>query len=154
MFKAKNTIYSVNTMESLNKITSSTGFKDMKLSFALTKLKFEYERGKEAVEAERKKIIERLCDKNDDGNPKLTPQGQYTFTSENGLKFQEEIKALYEVTETEINMDNKISIMLDEIPEGLLSPNDMYNLMELIEFKESKPTKNEKIKDIRHKKPR
>ncbi len=151
MFKAKNTIYSVNTMESLNKITSSTGFKSMKLSFALTRLKVEYERGREAVETERKKIIERLCDKNDDGKPKLTPQGQYTFSSENGFKFQEEIKSLYEITETEINMD-KVTIVLDEIPEDLLSPNDMYNLMELIEFKEPKP--NEKVKDIRPKKPR
>lgn len=166
MFKARNTIYSVNTMESLKKTTGSTDFENIMLSFSLTKLRIEYERGREAIEAERKKILERLCNKDDDGSPKLTPQGQYTFTSENGLKFQEEIKALYEVTETEINMD-KITIDVDDIPiilvkkeDGsykktrLLSPDDMYYLMELIEFKEPKPAKNEKIKDIRPKKPR
>ncbi len=149
MFKAKNTIYSINTMESLKKITSSTGFKSMKLSFSLSKLKAEYERGKAVIEAERTKILERLCEKEEDGVPKLTPQGQYTFKAEDGLKVQEEIRKLYETTETEIFID-KISISLDEMPEGLLSPDDIYNLVELIDFTESR--ENEKIKNIRSKK--
>ncbi|MFW9899757.1 MAG: hypothetical protein ACFFDY_00540 [Candidatus Thorarchaeota archaeon] len=152
MFKAKNTIYSMNTIESLNKITSSTKFKSMQLSFSLTKLKVEYEKGKEVVEEERKKIIERLCEKGEDGNPKMTLQGQYNFNSKNGLKVQEEIRKLYETTVTDIHMD-KITLLLDEIPEGLLSPDDMYNLMELIDFKEPKSLpKNEKSKNIGSKK--
>lgn len=148
MFKAKNIIYSINTMESLKKITSSTGFKDMKLSFSLTKLRIQYERGKEVIEEERKKIFERLCNKKEDGSLNLTPQGQYTFDAENGTKVQDEIKKLYENTITEFNMD-KISIELDQIPENLLSPDDMYNLSELIDFKEDI---DEKVKNIRPKK--
>lgn len=149
MFKAKNNIYSINTMESLKKITSSTRFKSMKLSFSLSKLKAEYERGKAAIEAERTKILERLCEKKEDGTPKLTPQGQYTFKAEDGLKVQEEIRKLYETTETEIFID-KISISLDEMPEGLLSPDDIYNLVELIDFTEFR--ENEEIRNIRSKK--
>lgn len=134
MFTTKNTIYSINTMESLKKITSSTGFKDMKLSFSLTTLRVNYERGKEAIEEERKKILERLCEKKENGDIKFTPQGQYTFSNENGIKIQEEIKKLYEETETKFNID-KIIIKFDQIPENLLSPDDMYNLKELIDFK-------------------
>lgn len=162
MFTAKNTIYSINTMESLKKITSSTDFEDMNLSFSLTNLRIEYERGKEAIEEERKKIFERLCEKKENGSIKFTPQGQYTFTNENGLKVQEDIKKLYEETETKFNID-KIVIKLNEIPiilikleDGsfkktcLLSPDDMYNLKELINFIKNE-NENEKIKDIGHK---
>ena len=133
MFKVKNTIYSMPTQAALKKITGSTGFKDMNLSFSLTALRIEYERGKKTVDEEQKKILLKYCDKKKDNKdePDLTSKGEYKFTMQNGVKVQDEIKKLYEITETVLNVD-KLTIKLDQIPAGLLSADDMYYLKDLI----------------------
>lgn len=81
---------------------------------------------------ERQKLIEKWCDKNEDGSNKI--QAGFASLSENKVKFNEEFCELLNV-ENELTI-NRIEIKLDELPTGIINSYDYSELSNFIDFKE------------------
>lgn len=62
-------------------------------------------------QADRKKIIENLCIKDESGNPEMLNNIEYQFTPENGAKFTEEEALLLEEESTMVGMEKLADIL-------------------------------------------
>jgi hypothetical protein len=103
-----------------------------KTSYWLSRLLQKLEPLNEVYNAERKKLIEKWCDKKD-GKPDAE-NGQYKLT-EHVAEFNAEFQELLAI-ELELGM-NEIIIPLDKIPDGVLNPFDYGKLIGIIDFRES-----------------
>lgn len=102
-----------------------------KTSYWLSRLLNNLEPLNKTYIGEKRKLIEKWCDK-EDGKP-AEVNGQYKF-SEHIDEFNKEFSELLEI-ELEIDM-KAIEIPLDKIPPGVLNSFDFGQLKGLIEFKE------------------
>ena len=132
MFKVKNEVFNPMVDSVVKKITSTTKF-SVPVTFKLVKFKKEFEKHIEISNEVKQKVIEEFCDKNDDGKPKVE-NNRYKFTEEAAKKFTDAIK---EHADQEVEFDmNRLEIKINEIPEGLLSVDEIVLLEPLIDFKE------------------
>ena len=103
-----------------------------KTSYWLSRLLSALESLNKVYAGERKKLIEKWCDKNEDGTPRQE-NDQYSLKS-NIIDFDREFQELLSI---ELNLDmDKIAITLDSIPPGILNSYDYARLDSLIDFKE------------------
>ena len=105
----------------------------VKTSYWLSRLTKEIAPLNQAYLEEKKKLIEKWCDKNEDGTP-VSEKGMIKFT-EHGKDFNLELISLINI-EIELGID-KIEIPLECIPVGLLSSFDFEELDNFIVFKEN-----------------
>ena len=103
-----------------------------KVSYWLSRLLNNLEPLNKTYLNEKRKLIEKWCDKDEDGKPK-EENGQYKL-SEHMNEFNQEYMELLEI-ELEIDM-REIEIPLDKIPSGVLNSYDFEQLKGLISFKE------------------
>ena len=101
-----------------------------KISYWLSRLLAHLEPLNKTYAIEKKRLIEKWCDK-EDGKPK-EENGQYRLS-----EHLEEFNAEYvELLDIELEIDITIEIPLDKIPSGVLNSYDFAQLSGLIEFKE------------------
>jgi hypothetical protein len=131
MFKVKNMLFNPKVDEIVKKITTTTKF-NVKTTFSIVKFKAEYDRLVKLNNEVRQKLINKYCDKNEDGTPK-TDGNQYSFT-ETAEQFTMDMNE-FALQESEFNMD-KIVIEVKDVPEGFLTVNDIIVLSAFIEFKD------------------
>lgn len=115
----------------LVKLCQCTGL-PTKVSYWLSRLLQLLEPLNKVYTSERRKLIEKWCEKNEDGSPK-EEKGQFKVT-EHMQEFNNEYSELLNI---EIDIDMKsIEIELDKIPAGVLNSFDFARLQGIIEFKE------------------
>ncbi len=102
----------------------------VRLSFQLAKLAKELSSLFEVYFAEKNKLIKKYADKDKDGNP-IEEKGQYKITDK---KFMEEFQILLK-QESNLNIE-KVIVYPNELPAGLLSPNELLQFEDMLEFKE------------------
>lgn len=103
-----------------------------KISYWLSRLLSQLESLNKTYAAERKKLIEKWCDKDDAGNPILV-DNQYKLPV-NPKEFSNDFAELLSI---ELTIDiNPIEIQLDKIPDGVLNSYDYVLLSDIIVFKE------------------
>lgn len=102
-----------------------------KTSYWLSRLLAALEPLNKTYASERRKLIEKWCDK-EDGKPK-EENGQYKL-SEHMEEFSKEYQELLEI-ELDIDLDT-IEIALDSIPMGVLNSYDYARLDGIVTFKE------------------
>ena len=103
-----------------------------KVSYWLSRLLNHLEPLNKTYANEKRKLIEKWCDKDEDGKPK-EENGQYKL-SEHMNEFNQEYMELLEI-ELEIDMKT-IEIPLDKIPSGVLNSYDFAQLRGICEFLE------------------
>ena len=103
-----------------------------KVSYWLSRLLAHLEPLNKTYANEKRKLIEKWCDKDENGKPK-EENGQYML-SEHMNEFNAEYVELLEI-ELEIDM-KVIEIPLDKIPSGVLNSYDFAQLKGILEFKE------------------
>ena len=99
----------------------------VRLSFQLAKLAKELSSLFEVYFAEKNKLIKKYADKDN----LIEEKGQYKITDK---KFMEEFQVLLE-QESVLNIE-KVTVYPDELPAGLLSPNELLQFEDMLEFKE------------------
>jgi len=101
-----------------------------KVSYWLSRLLVHLESFNKVYAGERKKLIEKWCDKDEKGKAK-EENGQYKL-SEHMEEFNKEYQELLEI---ELDIDMAIiEIPLDSIPIGVLNSYDYARLSDLIKF--------------------
>ena len=103
-----------------------------KTSYWLSRLLSALEPLNKVYADERKKLIEKWCDKNEDGTIKQA-NGQCSF-GDHLLDFDKEFQELLSI-DLSIDM-NPIEIALDTLPTGILNSYDFPRLEGMISFKE------------------
>jgi len=103
-----------------------------KTSYWLSRLLQKLESLNNIYNSERKKLIEKWCDKKEDGMPDAE-NGQYKLTK-HVLEFNAEYQELLSI-ELDIDME-LIEIPLEKIPDGVLNSFDYGRLKDIILFKE------------------
>ncbi len=129
--KITNAFFEQNNQDSpLIKLCQCAGL-PTKISYWLSRLLSHLEPLNKVYASERKKLIEKWCDK-EDGKPK-EENGQYLI-KEHMEEFNNEYQELLAI-ELDIEM-KEIEIPLDSIPAGVLNSYDYSRLTGLISFKE------------------
>jgi len=131
MFIVKNVNLNSKTDLVINKLTGCIQF-DVPLIFKIVKFKKEYDRVMSIVNDTQKKIIEKYCDKDEKGNPKVN-NGNYTFTN-SVTEFSNDMSEFIK-QESEFNID-KLCIKLKDVPKELFSAQDLIILENFIDFSE------------------
>ena len=122
--------------KSLANLSSSNKFTP-KLSFDIAKFMKRFEDVAKTYMEERKKIIEKWCDKDIDDSPLVKEEsGRQMYTFNGHLEeYQKDMEELLE-QDSEINAKKKITVNLLTMPTGVLSPADMNVLDCIVEFKD------------------
>ena len=112
----------VNSTDTFNKIMSQS-FKGS-LAFKIARLARELEKEMQTFNAERKKIIQKYSQKDDNGEFILDENGNIKFETDKIAEINEEFNSLLN-TELEINAEK---LPLDKIDEFELTPQEMLQL--------------------------
>jgi hypothetical protein len=98
---------------------------------------------------EKRKILEKYCDRDDEGEPVKDKAGQYSFTNSETIKtFVGEFNELMDL-ETKINHERvRINISGLDSLELKLTPNDILSLEPLIEFVDDREPEETKVVPI------
>lgn len=130
--KITNAFFEQNNQDSpLIKLCQCTGL-PTKVSYWLSRLLQHLEPLNKTYASERKKLIEKWCDKDESGKPK-EENGQY-FIKEHMQEFNDEYAELLAI---ELGIDMKIiEIPLGQLPVGVLNSFDYSKLQGIVDFKE------------------
>lgn len=105
----------------------------VKTSYWLSRLIKKINSEAETYHKERQKIIDRLCDRDEKGEPVSVGPGMISLKDHQ----QEFMEAMNKLGDIDISIDiNKIKIKLAEIPEGVISAMDFPTLEPFVEITE------------------
>jgi hypothetical protein len=117
--------------QSFQRILGDSRLLPFKVTYWLKRFKDRIYAINKVTDDERIKIARELADKDEAGKPVIT-NDMYIFSSENQVKFNEELRVL---SDKENDMVfNKIKLHIADVPVGLISEWDITVLEEIIEF--------------------
>lgn len=117
----------INASETFSKIMRQT--LSGALAFKIARLARELNKEVETFNSERQKILDRFCEKDENGNFAQTEDGMIKIIPEKISDFNNEFQTLLD-TEVEINAEK---IPLKDIDEIKISPQEMLNIDKFIE---------------------
>jgi len=100
-------------------------------SFQITRFVSQFKQAGKLYAEEKKKIVEKWCDKDEDGKPKQ--QDDRFFFNEHHEEFNRDMDELLSIDALD---KPTIKFMLHEFPFGLLSPQDLEGLQKIVEIQE------------------
>ena len=133
--KLKNTIFSRQTTDTIEKLSKVSKYKDMKTFFSIAKLKAAYDNARRPFDIAETSLALELCDKDEKDRPITGIKGEFSFTK-NRNEFQAKHSELMD-QEVELKIDPiKINLSVDRflIEEEIIFPMDVATVFGIIDF--------------------